>query len=395
MNLIERYIFRRTLLFSLSAFASLILVVWVVQALQRIDIVKTSASAGGAVLWIALMMIPDLATGIFPFAVLIGAVHALNRLNTDSERAVIAAAGASSRVIVKPILAVGLVAALVTILNANIVSPVAQGAFKRGLRDINTEAITLFLQPGRFEEIQKGLVVNISEARGPVIRQLFLSDQRDPAVDLAYIAKEARIVDRDEEKFLVLYDGQFQRRTNADGAVSVVQFQTYAFDLANLRPAASPYWMSSSERSTAELIHPDPNDVVYQKAPAVFAQELVQRLTDWLYPLALALWAFVVAGHPRTNRQGTGPGMTVGLLGALGLKALSIYTLSLAGIDLRLQAVGYALPILAVAFNILLIARHVSVSQLFVVERAGEWLHGLGTALRRLPGVRVAAGPAR
>ena len=28
MNLIERYIFRRTLLFSLSAFASLILVVW-------------------------------------------------------------------------------------------------------------------------------------------------------------------------------------------------------------------------------------------------------------------------------------------------------------------------------------------------------------------------------
>ena len=124
-------------------------------------------------------------------------------------------------------------------------------------------------------------------------------------------------------------------------------------------------------------------------------EELVQRLTDWLYPLALSLWAFVVAGHPRTNRQGTGPGMTIGLLGALGLKALSIYTLSLANIDLRLQAVSYALPILAVAFNIVLIARRVSVSQLFVVERAGDWLDGVGRALRRLPGVRVAAGPVR
>ena len=91
MSLLERYIFRKAFINSVGALAALVLIVWIVQALQRVDIVRTSASAAGNMFWIAMMLIPDLAAGVVPFAVVIGAVQALNVLNADSERAVIAA----------------------------------------------------------------------------------------------------------------------------------------------------------------------------------------------------------------------------------------------------------------------------------------------------------------
>ena len=73
------------------------MIVWIVQALSRIDIVKTSASAAGNIFWIALMLLPSLAAGVIPFAILIGAVQTLNSLNADSERAVMAAAASPAR----------------------------------------------------------------------------------------------------------------------------------------------------------------------------------------------------------------------------------------------------------------------------------------------------------
>jgi len=156
MNLIERYIFKRALIYSAGSLAALVLVVWIVQVLQRIDIVRTSATAAGDILWIALMLMPDLAAGVVPFAVLIGAVQALNSLNADSERAVIASAGASRRVIAKPVLALAAIGALLVFVNSNFVGPAASSAFQNGLRAINADAISLFLQPGRFEQVRAG-----------------------------------------------------------------------------------------------------------------------------------------------------------------------------------------------------------------------------------------------
>lgn len=384
MSLLERYIFRRALVFTLGSLASLVVIVWVVQALQRVDLVRTSASAAGNIFWIALMLIPDLSAGVIPFAVLIGAVQALNSLNADSERAVIAASGASNGVVVKPIMILALLGAAVVLANSHLIGPAAQRGFYDGIRTINADAITLFLQPGRFETIQDGLIISIGDVRGAAVEGLFLSDQRDPTVDLTYFAKEARLLERDEATYLLLYDGQLHRKTASDGAVSIIQFQTYAFDLANLRPVSDGDWVRSSERSTRELIFPDPNDSGYQFKPQTFVKELAQRLSDWLYPIAFALWALVVASPPRTNRQGAGPAMGLGLAGALALKALGFVSLSLVERDTRLQFIVYLVPILSIVGSMALLRSNVNVAELAVFERAGGGARRLARRVGRL-----------
>ncbi|WP_062011626.1 LptF/LptG family permease [Aureimonas sp. AU4] len=386
MKILERYIFRRALTFSAGALAALVLVVWIVQVLQRLDIVRTTATAAGDIFWIALMLMPDLAAGVVPFALLIGAIQTLNTLNADSERAVIAASGGSRKVIANPILLLGALAALIVFVNSNFVGPLASSAFQNGVRAINADAISLFLQPGRFERVQDGLIMSIKEARGPNVRGLFLSDTRDPALDLTYFAREATVVERLGQSYLVLDDGQLHRRDNKDGAVSIIEFQTYAFDLANLRPVDAGDWIRMSERSTRELLNPDPNDRVYQLHPNQFTEELAQRRTDFLYPIAFALWALIVAGHPRTNRQGPGAAMMLGLSGALVLKALGFVALSMVQDEVQTVWLVYALPISAIVFDLWLYLRNVNVSELRWVRRSNDAVRRFGTWLvRSLP----------
>ncbi|WP_062234577.1 LptF/LptG family permease [Aureimonas sp. N4] len=396
MKLIERYIFKRVAVYSVGSLAALVMIVWIVQVLQRLDIVRTSATAAGNIIWIALMLMPDLAAGVIPFALLIGAIQALNSLNADSERAVIAAAGGSRKVIFKPILYLAFGAAAIIVINSNFIGPAASSAFQNGIRAINADAISLFLQPGRFERVQDGLVMSIDEARGSNVRGLFLSDTRDPALDLTYFAREAQIVEREGQSYLVLDDGQLHRRNNTNGTVSIIEFQTYAFDLANLRPVETGDWIRMSERSTRELLNPDPNDKVFQLHPNQFVEELAQRRTDWLFPIAFALWALVIASHPRTNRQGPGPAMALGLAGALSLKAIGFVSLSLISKNPRYAVVIYSLPAAAILFDIWLLWRDVNVIEHPIVRRITDGFRWVGGQLARLlPSDRSTSGAGR
>ena len=320
-------------------------------------------------------------------------MQALNALNADSERAVIDAAGASRLVIANPTLLLGLLAALLVLFNSHVVGPAASSAFQNGVRAVNADAISLFLRPGRFEEIQSGLVVSIEDARGSQIDGLFLADTRDPSVDLNYFAREAQIIDRGEDSFLVLQNGQLHRRIPDTGEVSVIEFQTYAFDLSTFRPLTSEDWIRMSERSTAELLRPDPNDPTQQARPARIIEELTARRSDWLYPIAFTFWAVVVAGHARTNRQGAGPAMMIALGGALVLKALGFVSLSMIGDNPRLAAVAYAVPLSSIALSAMLYRTNTDVVQLPVVRSIARAFAQFGSALRRItPGVAASEG---
>jgi lipopolysaccharide export system permease protein len=268
----------------------------------------------------------------------------------------------------------------------------AQRGFYDGIRTINADAITLFLQPGRFEEVQDGMILSIGSVNGSTVTSLFISDQRDPSVDLTYFAKEAKILERDKASYLLLYNGQLHRRTTADGAVSIIQFQTYAFDLASLRPESDGDWIRTSERATSELLFPDPNDADFQAKPDSYAKELAQRMSDWLYPIAMALWALVMASQPRTNRQGPGIAMALGIAGGLVLKALGFVSLSLVDRDPRLVFVVYLIPALFILGSVVLIRLDVNISQLTVFDRIGDAMRQAGRSLRGLVSAPAPAG---
>jgi len=135
---------------------------------------------------------------------------------------------------------------------------------------------------------------------------------------------------------------------------------------------------------------------VFQLHPNQFVEELAQRRTDWLFPIAFALWALVIASHPRTNRQGPGPAMVLGLAGALSLKALGFVSLSLISKNPHYAVVIYCLPAAAILFDIWLLWRDVNVIEHPIVRRTTDGFLWIGRQFARLlPSERSSSGTSR
>ena len=95
LSLIERYVFRKTIFALLIATGSLVGVVWVVRAIQQIDVVMAKGQGIMTYLQITTFGVPTVAAAILPVALVIATIHALNKLNEDSELVIFNASGAS------------------------------------------------------------------------------------------------------------------------------------------------------------------------------------------------------------------------------------------------------------------------------------------------------------
>src|SRR5690606_37356356 len=109
-----RYIFRRTLNLTLASLALVTFIVLTTQSLIYLNIVTQSGQSLATFLRLAFTLVPTMLLVVTPFALLLGATSTLNRLNGDSELAVLEAAGAGKGILLKPILLIAVAATLVS-----------------------------------------------------------------------------------------------------------------------------------------------------------------------------------------------------------------------------------------------------------------------------------------
>jgi lipopolysaccharide export system permease protein len=321
MRLIERYIFRRAAGAFLMSLGALIGVVWATQALRQMNLVTAKGAALLVFFKITALALPFLAIVVAPFAVLIAAIQTLNALNADSESVVLESSGASRFVVLRPLLALAaLVAATMLFLSAW-GSPTALRVLRENLARINVDLVANLVQPGRFVTIEKNFTFHI-RARAPdgSLGGLFVEDARDPAITFTYIADQAAIVEMFDKTLLVMRDGVIERRTNADGNLSLIDFQSYAFDLSAMTPAATTPVFRPSERSTEELWTaggPHPDAYALNNAGRL-RSELHDRLTQPLLPIAFVLLTFLALGDARTTRESRALAI-IGAIAAVGV----------------------------------------------------------------------------
>jgi len=113
LDLVERYIFRKAAVSLLTATGGLVGVVWVVRAVQQVDVLLSKGQGIITYLKMTTLGVPTLTAAIIPLALLIALCNTINTLNNDSELVVLNAAGASRKTLLRPFLALSLIAAIV------------------------------------------------------------------------------------------------------------------------------------------------------------------------------------------------------------------------------------------------------------------------------------------
>ena len=354
---LERYIFRQAAGAFLLTLSALIGVLYITQALRELDLVTSK----GQTLWLFMTMtalwMPMLIMIIAPVALLIAAVYVLNKLNGDSELVVMTSAGLSRWRIVKPFLVLTLlVSGLIAVIALDL-SPRSLKLMRHYITQIRADLVGNVLRAGRFSEIEAGLVFHVRERTvdGRLIG-IMVNDDRDKETTFTYLAKSGRILQTPAGSFLVMFDGSIQRLTRKTGAIDIVRYERYAFDLSKFGGDKENGFYKPRERMTSELFNPDPEDAYYKHSPGRVRVELHDRFSNPLYPLAFIFIVLAALGRARTTRQARGGAILAAGVLAGATRLAGFYFTNLAVKEPAAILLMYAIPLGAIAISIGLMA---------------------------------------
>ncbi len=343
MKLIERYILRRATGMFLATLLPLLAIVWVTQALASVNLVTDSGQSILAFLKLATLILPSIVPLILPFALVIGVTQVLTAMNTDSELTVLNAAGSSRMTIIRPVLYLGLALSVLSFAVDNFVEPYSRMAVRKMIATAHADLLSSVVQENTFRKIADGLYVQVASRRnGGVLHGIFVADSRSPAAELIYYAREGAV--DENSSALVMKDGEVHRKL-PDGGVSIIKFDSYAFDLTDMTRMAGEANIRAKDRDLFYLFHPDPSDAVFKKAPMSFTAELHRRFTEWTFPVLFALVALVFSSDARSHREARLHPMVAALLTCLFLRWATFYAGNSAEESMMFVPVMYLIPL--------------------------------------------------
>jgi lipopolysaccharide export system permease protein len=381
MKLLEIYILRRVGQMFLVALLPVLAIIWTTQVLQRINLVTDSGQSIGSFAKLATLILPSIIPVVLPFALVIGVTQTLTTMNNDSELTVIDAAGAKRNIIIRPILLLAAVISAFSFFVDNVVEPKAKTGARQMIAAAYADLLSTVIEEKNFRRIDEGLYVQISERlAGRVLRGLFVVDERDPAFDMIYYAREGAVDDTGTS--LIMRDGEVQRKAR-DGNVSIIKFDSYSFDLSDLTQNRGQATLRASDRDLGFLLNPDPADKDYISRPQSYRAELHRRLTDWVLPFVLALISLAIAGDARSHREARLHPMVTALTFSFALRWASFYAANQIDTNPFYIGVLYAIPVVAgvAASGFLNMHKRLSIPAAVGERAVGIW----HTIERRLP----------
>ena len=379
MTQIERYIFRIALSAFLACLIGLTGTIWVTQALRELDLITAKGQTLLIFLFVTGLSLPTLVVVIAPMALFIAVIYALNKLNGDSELIVMSAAGMTPRSLLRPFLTLALA---ISVLVSFLTIQVMPSSFQE-LRDVVTRVrgdfIANVVKEGQFTALDNGITFHFRErGQGGMLLGLFIQDRREAGKTKVYLAERGQAIDVDGQSYLALEKGSVHQQQKDSRDSSILTFERYTIDLAAFAPPDADVVYKPRERSTMQLLFPDRSEGYYQLQKGRFRAELHDRLSSWLYPLALAFIAFAALGDPRTTRQGRGLAVAGAVLAVVVLRIAGFAASSAAARSQGAVIAVYAVPLLAIALSALIIFQ-------------GAAMRALGAGLRRSVSGRLGA----
>jgi lipopolysaccharide export system permease protein len=363
MNTVSAYVFRQALGPLLAILGALAAIAILTQGLNQLDIIITNRRAGLAFAYVTLLALPQLISLILPMAVFIAVVYALNRMQSESEIAVLYGAGVSRQRIARPIIQLAVLAALAHLAINVVVQPWSFKERRETFYALRTDVASSLIEEGSFTFPNDHLTLYARQrGGGGELRDLLINDAR-PEFPITYTARAGAIATVEGRPAIVMRDGQIQRQIE-DGTVDVLDFDRYVLQLDGEVEEPQNFYLKPSDRTLYELFFPDLTAHYDQRNINEFLAEAHGRLSAPLLSVALAMIALVGVlagqfsrgGYMRRIMIAAGIALVV-RLAALGLQAAGEN-------DPELNVLQYLLPVATILI-------------------CGAWLGGKGARKKR------------
>lgn len=359
MRIIDRYIFRHTLLATVFVTLVLAALVFLMQSLKFIDLV-INAGASGLFIWLqTLLYLPGFFEIILPIGMVAGVLFIYNRLTMDSELIVLRALGFSPFRLARPALFLAMILGILLFFNMGWLSPVSKQQAMTLRQDIKAQMSSLIFREGIFNEAGPHLMVYIKERDNKGrLHGLVIHDSRDktkPASSV--IARSGVLVSTKSGQQVLVYEGSRQEVDPKTGIMRHLDFDQYTIDIPEPEKEQKERWSEPDERTTSGLMASlDDNGGETKSARRQLRVELQKRfLLPFLVPgfALIGLSLLLIGSHDRRgqNRKVLAAVASVVLLEILFLGSYNLSKQSPVGFPLMLVTVLLPYIVAIVVFS--------------------------------------------
>ena len=343
MNSVQRYLFYAVLRTVVLIVGGLALLALLAQGLSQTDLLVENRQSALTYFFVVLLGAPQVMALLLPLAVFIATIWSLNRLHKDSEIVVAQAAGMTKWQTASPVLRLAVLAAIVQ-LGVNLwVQPSAQREMRETITEARADLITSLVKPGAFTSAADRLTIFTRDISGGVLQGIYISDQRDPSAESDYLARRGTVVEVDGAPAIIMDDGQIHQ-TDQNGALSILAFDQYQFDLTPFMKERGDVVLKASDRFLWELFYPDMSNYLQRQDADRYLAEGHARLTMPLISIVMAMIAISAVLGGDFSRRGYSRRIVIAVAGAVVLLIIQL-SLQAASVDEpALNAVQYIVP---------------------------------------------------
>ncbi len=356
MKLFQRYAFRQALWPFLTTLVALTALAILTQSLSNISLVADRGETLLVFLWVTILAVPQIIALLIPIAVFIACAAALNRMMSESELTVAAAAGLSRRHRMSPFLRVAVYAALINLCVNLFVQPAAYREMRHALYEIRTDIAASVMRPGEFVSLGPDVTFYARTIGDTgVMSEVFIEDGRGLS-STAYSARSGQMIRAQRGPVMLLQDGVVSQ-IDENGTLSSLTFDSYEFDLAAFIDPADAFFFKESDRYLQELFNPTSGEIARARGRNNLLAEGHYRLSAPLYNIAFALIAMAAffSGPPR--RTGYARAVVIAAASALITRLAGFAVQAAATNTPELNILQYAVPLAAIAGAYIVIHR--------------------------------------
>lgn len=338
----------------------LVAIFWINKAVRMFDRLIGDGQPAWVFLEFTALTLPGVIGVVLPIAAFAAAVYVVNRLSSESELTVMQATGYSPLRLVRPVVVFGVIIALMMSVLAHLLIPNSLSQLRLRQDEVSRNITAKLLSEGEFLHPAPGITFYIREITPEgELRDVFLSDRRDPEAAVTYTSSRAYLVQESGGTRLVMVAGLAQTLRMSGNRLFTTHFDDFSYDISSLVSSEAIDLNKVAFASTAEMLR-DPMAVAARTGTSlgIVMSQVHGRFTSALLCMVAALVGFCTLLVGSFSRFGVWRQVLGAFTLLVGIKIVESAVVAPVLIDGRLWPLLY-LPVVigvALAFALLTLA---------------------------------------
>ncbi len=230
-KIIFNNLLKEILIFFLISSFALTLIIWVIQAVNYLDIVTEDGHSFKVYFFFTILSLPKIFSQSLPFVFFLSVFYIISDFEDKNQLLIYWSHGISKLQVVNKIIQLSLIFLLVQIILSSIIVPYAQDKSRSFIRNSNLDFFPNLIKPKKFIDTVKNLTIFIETKNNDgSYNNILLKDSSNGTSNQIIVAKKGSIILNDNKKFLLLENGKIIR-TNRNKSSTSFNFKTTQLDL--------------------------------------------------------------------------------------------------------------------------------------------------------------------